>query len=100
MTQEQEVNHPTPPQNLVMTKEALVSILQVTMSSDTPMETKMENIEQVVNQWYLAMDRKLEDMIQVWETKIPDSEQYLYTLGLRRVRDILQGIPVKDTVEE
>jgi hypothetical protein len=83
-----------------MTKEALVSILQVTMSSDTPMETKMENIEQVVNQWYLAMDRKLEDMIQVWETKIPDSEQYLYTLGLRRVRDILQGIPVKDTVEE
>jgi len=83
-----------------MTKEALVSILQVTMSSDTPMETKMENIEQVVNQWYLAMDRKLEDMIQVWETKIPDSEQYLYTLGLRRVRDILQGIPVKDTIEE
>ena len=94
------MNHPTPPQNLVMTKEALVSILQVTMSSDTPMETKMENIEQAVNQWYLAMDRKLEDMIQVWETKIPDSEQYLYTLGLRRVRDILQGIPVKDTVEE
>ena len=100
MTQEQEANHPVPPKNLVMTKEALISILQVTMSSDIPVETKLENIEQAVNQWYLSMDRKLEDMIQAWETKIPDSEQYLYTLGLRRVRDILQGIPVKDTVEE
>jgi len=84
----------------VMTKEALISLLQVITNSDSPVETKMENLEQAVNQWYLAMDRKLEDMIQVWETKIPDSEQYLYTLGLRRVRDILQGIPVKDTVEE
>jgi hypothetical protein len=100
MTEEQQVNHPVPPKNLVMTKEALISLLQVITNSDSPVETKMENLEQAVNQWYLAMDRKLEDMIQVWETKIPDSEQYLYTLGLRRVRDILQGIPVKDTVEE
>jgi hypothetical protein len=100
MTEEQQVNHPVPPKNLVMTKEALISLLQVITNSDSPVETKMENLEQAVNQWYLAMDRKLESMIEVWETKIPDSEQYLYTLGLRRVRDILQGIPVKDTVEE
>lgn len=84
MTQEENMK-------IVMTKEALLSLIQVTVNSDVPMEMKLSNIEQLIDKWYVEMDSLLEEMIQTWETKIPDSEQYLYTLGIRRVRDLLNG---------
>lgn len=76
----------TPKDNLNDLIEGAVSPYITDFSGDM-----REAIDTVLNAWFDNLDDRILDMVKDWEGRMGDDDKTLYTLGLRRVRDLLAG---------
>ena len=47
-------------------------------------------VRSILKDWFDSTDRTLTDMIKDWESRM-EGEETFYTLGIRRVQDVLRG---------
>lgn len=75
-------------------KENLADLIEaaVTPHTDGFSGSMRESIDVVLEEWFTNIDHRLEAMIKDWEGRVGDDDKTLYTLGIRRVRDLLNGV--------
>lgn len=76
----------TPRANLNDLIEAAVTPYVTDFSGDM-----RESIDVVLDEWFANLDDRILAMVKDWEGRMGDDDKTLYTLGLRRVRDLLAG---------
>lgn len=47
-------------------------------------------VDSIISEWYDEIDEKVSKHIKDWETRMPD-DKTLYSLGIRRVQDLIRG---------
>ena len=67
-----------------------VLVMAGEMSPDTLMKVS-RIVESRVEGWRFGCITQLETMVKEWEETMGDSDQSLYSLGLRRAIDVLNG---------
>lgn len=79
---------------MITPKQNLADLLQAAVSphvDDFSGEIR-DNIDVVLDEWFDNLDHRLTDLIKDWESRVGNDDKTLYTLGIRRVKDIIRGI--------